>query len=69
MVSTLKKCRNCNQYGLTKMGEAGHTRLYYCSKCGKQTTQYLKKTVICKHRFEAGDICIKCGYQKEEKYV
>ena len=68
MVSTLKKCRYCGQYGLTKMGEAGHTRLYYCSKCGKQITQYLKKTVKCKHVFEE-DICSKCGHPKEEKYV
>lgn len=68
MVGILKKCRHCKQYGLTKMGEAGHTRLYYCSKCGEQTTQYLKKIVKCKHKFE-GESCTKCGYQQKEKYV
>ncbi len=68
MGGTLKKCRHCNSYGITKMGEAGHTRLYYCPKCEKQTTQYLKKVVKCKHRFEA-ETCIKCGYQSKEKYA
>ena len=68
MVGTLKKCKYCNQYGLTKMGEAGHTRLYYCSKCGKQISQYLKKTVKCKHVFEEG-VCKKCNYKNKEKYV
>ena len=68
MVGTLKKCRHCGQYGLTQMGEAGHTRLYFCTKCGKQTTQYLKKVVKCKHRFEA-HVCDKCGYKEKEKYV
>ena len=68
MADTLKKCKHCNEYSLTKMGEAGHTRAYYCTKCGKQSTQYLKKVVKCKHVFE-GEICEKCGYKKEEKYV
>ncbi len=68
MVGTLKKCIYCKQYGLTKMGEAGHTRLYYCPKCGKQPTQYLKKIVKCKHVFE-DDVCRKCNYKKKEKYV
>ncbi len=67
-MGTLKKCKHCNQYGLTKMSESGHTRLYYCPKCGEQTTQYLKKVVKCKHRFE-GDACEKCGQPKTEKYV
>ncbi len=67
-MGTLKKCRYCNKYGLTKMSEAGHTRLYYCPNCEKKTTQYLKKTVKCKHRFEE-DRCTKCGHQKTEKYV
>lgn len=68
MVSTLKKCKYCKNYGLTKVGEAGHTRLYFCTKCGKQTTQYLKKNVNCKHIFD-DDRCYKCGYPKKEKYV
>ena len=68
MVGTLKKCRHCDKYGITKMGEAGHTRLYYCSECGQQTTQYLKKIVKCKHVFE-GEICSKCGYPQKEKYA
>ena len=68
MGGTLKRCRHCKHYGLSKMGEAGHTRLYYCQKCGKQTTQYLQKTVKCKHSFN-GELCVKCGYQKIEKYT
>lgn len=68
MAGTLKKCRHCNQYGLTKMGEAGHTRLYYCSKCEEQTTQFLKKLVKCKHVFES-ESCIKCGCSQTEKYA
>lgn len=68
MAGTLKKCRHCETYGLTKMGEAGHTRLYYCGKCGEQTTQYVKKNIKCKHAFD-GESCLKCGFQKQEKYV
>ncbi len=68
MAGTLKKCRYCKQYGLAKIGDANHTRLYYCPKCGKQTTQYLKKVVKCKHTYEE-DLCTKCGYQRERKYV
>jgi len=68
MGGTLKKCKYCDAYGITKMGEAGHTRLYFCPTCGKQTTQYIKKTVKCKHVFEE-DICSICGFKKKEKYV
>jgi len=68
MANTLKKCKYCNNYGLTKVGEAGHTRLYFCTKCGKQTTQYLKKMAKCKHIFD-DDRCYKCGYKRKEKYV
>lgn len=68
MAGTLKKCKYCSSYGLTKVGEAGHTRLYFCTKCGKQITQYLKKNIKCKHIFE-DDICYKCGYKKKQKYV
>ncbi len=68
MVGTLKKCKHCDEYGITKMGEAGHTRLYYCPKCGKQTTQYIKKHIKCNHSFE-DDICKTCGYKRREKYV
>jgi DNA-directed RNA polymerase subunit RPC12/RpoP len=69
MAHTLKKCRHCDNYGLTVMGEAGHTRLYFCSDCGKKTTQYLKKTVKCRHAFEGGIKCTKCGFEKDEEYV
>jgi len=68
MTGTLKKCKYCSNYGLTKVGEAGHTRLYFCTKCGRQITQYLKKYVKCKHIFD-DDRCYRCGYPKTEKYV
>ncbi len=51
------------------MSEAGHTRLYFCSECGTQRTQYLKKKVICKHAFEGGERCLKCGHQSQQKYA
>ena len=68
MAGTLKKCKYCDTYGITKMGEAGNTRLYFCPTCGKQITQYIKKTVKCNHVFEE-DICSICGFKKKEKYV
>lgn len=68
MAHTLKKCKYCKTYGLVMMGEAGHTRLYFCTNCGKQITQYLKKIVKCKHVFD-NELCIKCGHPQTEKYV
>ena len=69
MARTLKKCTSCTKLTLIKMSEAGHTRLYFCSECGAQKTQYLKKKVICRHSFEGGERCLKCGHQSQQKYA
>lgn len=68
MDEELTKCDNCLEHSLKKFLEAEHTRIYVCLKCGVQTTQYLKKPIICAHDF-IDDICINCGYEKGEEYT
>jgi len=66
----LKKCIQCTGRNLIILGEAGHTRVYYCTKCKETHEEWVKKEIKCKHRFGDDDICQLCNYERNHnKYV
>lgn len=68
-MSLLKRCEKCGYMNLMLLGEAGHTRMYYCNNCGETTTQYVKKEIKCRHRYDKDDTCQYCNYERKKKYT